>query len=106
MRRSLLLGCALLFTTSVARAEDKPKSDEVSKDVVQKIIKRWKDTKSCPAGAEQCYREDLPDALSNQVRTGKVTAKDKPLAVGETAPRFDGLPTQRPVAVVFYRGHW
>lgn len=100
MRRSLFLGFALLLGTSVARAEDKPKSDEVPKEVVQKIIKRWKDARGC------CHREDIPEALSSQVRQGKVEAKAKPLAIGETAPKVEGLPTQRPLAVVFYRGHW
>lgn len=104
MRRSLLMGCALSLGlglgASVARAEDKPKSEEVSKEVVQKIIKRWKEAQGC------CHREDIPDALSNQVRQGKVEAKDKPLMVGETAPKVAGLPDKRPLAVVFYRGHW
>ena len=100
MRRSLFLGCALLLGTSIARAEDKPKSDEVPKEVVQKIIKRWKDARGC------CHREDIPEALSNQVRTGKVTAKDKPITVGEAAPKVEGLPAQRPLPVVFYRRHW
>jgi hypothetical protein len=100
MRRSLLLGCALLLGASIARAEDKPKSDEVPKEVVQKIIKRWKEANGC------CHREDIPEALSNKVRAGKVAAKDKPLTVGEMAPKVEGLPDQRPLAVVFYRGHW
>jgi hypothetical protein len=91
---------ALVFGAGVARAEDKPKSDEVPKEVVQKIIKRWKEARGC------CHREDIPEALSSQVRQGKVKAKDKPLIVGETAPAVEGLPAQRPLAVVFYRGHW
>jgi hypothetical protein len=100
MRRSLFVGCALFLGASVAWAEDKPKSDEVPKEVVQKIIKRWKEARGC------CHREDIPEALSNQVRQGTVQAKDKPLTVGETAPKLEGLPDKRPLAVVFYRGHW
>lgn len=32
--------------------------------------------------------------------------RDVPLPVGATAPRFTGLPEKRPIAIVFFRGHW
>ncbi len=37
--------------------------------------------------------------------SGALVPRDGPLAVGDAAPSFDGLP-DGPVVLVFYRGHW
>ncbi|HRI49173.1 MAG TPA: hypothetical protein PLW65_03250 [Pseudomonadota bacterium] len=57
------------------------------------------------AAAAPPAREQIPDALSAKVRKNKLLARDTPLAVGATAPRFAAL-TRVPTAIVFYRGHW
>lgn len=105
MSRLLQLSWALFLAGSVlhsavALADEKPQLDSRQKAMAATVIKRWREAREC------CYREDIPAELSSALRQDKVKAHTKPLAAGETAPRLEGLPAGRPLAVLFYRGHW
>src|SRR5262245_59830588 len=58
-----------------------------------------------PGDARSSYREQIPDALTEQARKSPIAARDKPLDIGQTAPEFSGRPAGKAL-VVFYRGHW
>ena len=98
MKAAGLIGCALLVTAGPARADDKP-----SPELVKQVVQRWKRVR---VSSQTGYRERIPDELSAHFRKEKLARKDQPLAVGDRLPQVAGLPSKRPLAIVFFRGHW
>ena len=89
---------AFMLLTVGAAAADKP-----SPELVKQVVERWKKVR---ASSQTGYREAIPDELSAQVQKKRLARNDRPLTVGERLPAVAGLPAARPLAIVFFRGHW
>jgi hypothetical protein len=59
-----------------------------------------------PASPTKGHREVIDPSDEADQRSQALEPRDAPLAVGATAPTFEGLPAGSLTALVFYRGDW